>query len=418
MVILLLALAGLAVAFGATAVATPAVRRFATDRTWHDSPDGQRKLHKVPTPSAGGLAIFAGVVAGLACVAAASALMGGPALGLHPIVYLGAIAMVAVGAYDDTRGLGFKPKLLVECVVAFALIHAGYRIDVSGLVGTDPSTAMLYSFPLTVLWIVGVINAVNLIDGVDGLAAGISAIAFASLAVVFGLAGNLPAVLVAVVVIGALTGFLMYNFNPASIFMGDSGSLFLGYGLAVFALSGQSLADSRLAPLVPAIALGLPLLDTALSMARRVAERKAIFAPDCDHIHHRMVARFPVRRAVVTLYGVAALFGAAAVAVSVSPAAQGLMFSVGTVGAALGLVAMLGYVRLPYVQPQLRLIERPGHTAAPPPPPVTTDEKSPAVPAPAAVRGSGDGAQWPASTERGNPHTWTGPGPTLRVRQE
>ena len=404
---LILALGGFLCALAVTAACTPAVRRLASRQTWTDRPDGMRKLHAVATPSAGGLAIFAGVAVGLGVLATAAAWIGLPSFALHPAVYLGALAMVAVGAYDDIRGLGFKPKLLVECLVAYLLIHSGFRVDLSAFVGGDPYAEALYSIPLTMLWIVGVINAVNLIDGVDGLAAGIAAIAFASLAAVFGLAGDLPAVLVAVAVVGALVGFLFYNFNPASIFMGDSGSLFLGYALAIYSLSGDSLADPRLAPLVPVIVLGLPLLDTALSMVRRLAERRAIFAPDADHIHHRMVGRFSTRHAVLALYGVAAFFGAAAVLVSVSSAGLGLAVAVATFGAAVGLVSLLGYVRRPYVQPQMRFIGGPtaieGAAATAEMEDAARDqERAPHEPL------SGDGAQTPVPTDPSSGRVWGG----------
>lgn len=359
----LLALAGFGIALLVTGVTTPVVRRLALRWLWTDSPDGERKRHTSPTPSAGGLAIVAGVVVALAVLALASAALGIGFLSLHPVVYLGAAAMVAVGALDDARGLSFKPKLLVECVLAYALVHAGYRVDLSGFAvfGGDPYTEALWTLPLTLLWIVGVINAVNLIDGVDGLAAGVAAIAFASLAAVFG--GADPAlVLLAAVLIGALGGFLIHNFNPASIFMGDSGSLFLGYALAVFSLSGTSGAAPTLAPLVPALALGLPLFDTALSMARRVAEGRAMFAPDCDHIHHRMTDLLSVRRSVLVLYGIAAVFGAAAVAVGALPLVPALLVLAGTVGAMVAVVVMLGYTRRVYQPPaisQIQLIREP-----------------------------------------------------------
>ena len=393
-----LAAAGFAAALLVTGWATPLVRRLALTMTWTDRPDGTRKLHAVPTPSAGGLAIVAGVIVSLGLLSVVAPLVGLPFPDLPLFVYVGALLMVGVGAMDDIRGLGFKPKLLVECIVAYGLLHAGYRIDLSFLpfVGSDVYIGALYSVPLTVLWIVGVINAVNLIDGVDGLAAGTSAIALAALAFVFGLHGDFPIVLVAVAVIGALVGFLIYNFNPASIFMGDSGSLFLGYVLAVYALSGPTQVHPGVATLVPLLALGLPLLDTTVSMARRLAERRAIFAPDCDHIHHRMVQRFKTRRAVLTLYVVAAVFGASAVAVSQATFGMALWITGATLAAALGFVSMLGYVRRPYVQPTLSLIGdgRPDRRLATD---ASTDRPpTGGLPAPDAPPSTGDGASPPA----------------------
>ena len=356
---LLLALAAAAIAFVVTVAVTPVVRRAALSRSWTDEPDGVRKLHGRTTPSAGGLAIFAGVAVATAVAAVALPWLGVGEMELHPLVVLGAFAVVALGAADDIRGLGFKAKLAVEVLVAYGLLHAGLRVDLSALpfVGDDVFLDALYSIPLTILWVVGVMNAVNLIDGVDGLATGVVAIAFGSLAAAYGLAGDLPLVVLAVVFVGALAGFLVHNFNPASIFMGDSGSLFLGYALAVYTLSGPTRDEAFLAPILPLLALGLPLLDTSLSMVRRFTGRKAIMAPDHDHIHHRMSGLMSTRKAVGTLYVVSAAFGLLAV---VANTATGIavLITVGCAAAvAAGLVVRLGYVRLPYTAPALRPID-------------------------------------------------------------
>ena len=359
MAFLLFCAAAVAVAFGVTVIATPLVRRAAIRRAWTDAPDGLRKLHRQPTPSLGGTAIFAGVA-----VATAVAMVLGPRLGLgspdlHVLVILGAVATVVLGVVDDTRGLDFKVKLGAEVLVAYALLHAGLRIDLSVLpfVGEDVYLDALYSIPLTILWVVGVMNAVNLIDGIDGLASGVVAIAFGSLALAYGLAGHLPLVVLASIFVGALVGFLVHNFNPATIFMGDSGSLFLGYGLAVYTLSGPSHAEPIITPLLPLLALGLPLLDTSLSMARRIAERRAISAPDHDHIHHRMTGRMSTPKAVAALYGVSALFGILAVFASAAETMGALVAVCCAIAVAAGLLFRLDYVRLPYAAPSLRPIK-------------------------------------------------------------
>lgn len=351
-----LALAGAALAGLVTAFLTPAVRRWALLRGWTDQPDGRRKTHAVPTASVGGLAIAGGVTAGLALVLWAASPLSIPGSSVAPVVFLGALILVLVGCFDDVRGLGFKSKLTVEGGVAFLVMTAGYRLDLSSIpllggtaVGGDP----LFVVPLTLLWIVGVMNAVNLIDGVDGLAAGVAAIAFLSMAVAFGFAGDLTLVLIALVFAGALVGFLVHNFNPASIFMGDSGSLFLGYALAVYSLSAPTSADPRLGLAVPILALGLPLLDTALSVVRRSVGRKAICAPDRDHIHHRMVDRMPTKQAVLVLYAVSALFGVLAVAASFSTWTGVSVVVVVAASVAIALLVRLGYVRLPYTPPQI-----------------------------------------------------------------
>ena len=374
MTFLLFALGTTAVAFAVTVLTTPLVRELALSRSWTDAPDGLRKLHERPTPSAGGLAIFAGVAVATALAAYVMPRLGLGSLGLAAPVVLGGIVMVALGAVDDTRGLGFKSKLAVEILVAYLLLHAGLRVDLSGLpfVGDDAFVGALYSIPLTILWVVGVMNAVNLIDGIDGLASGVAAIAFASMALAHGLSGDVALVLIAVVFVGALVGFLVHNFNPASIFMGDSGSLFLGYALAVYTLSGPVHDQAFVAPILPLLALGLPLLDTSLSMVRRVVGRKAIMAPDHDHIHHRMSGLMPTRKAVVRLYAVSAGFGLLAVLADTAEG-TGALVAVGCAAAlAAGLLIRLGYVRLPYTAPTLRPVKGPS-----PPPPARPEADDP-----------------------------------------
>ena len=364
------------VAFVVTVLATPVVRRVALARAWTDAPDGQRKLHKQITPSAGGIAIFAGVAAATLMLQGMQ-LMGLAASPLEPFVYVGAVLIVLLGATDDIKGLGFKTKLAVEIVVAFGLLHAGLRVDLSAIpfVGDDIYLNALYSVPVTILWVVGVMNAVNLIDGIDGLASGVVAIAFASLALAYGLNGHLWLVLVALAFVGALAGFLVHNFNPASIFMGDSGSLFLGYALAVYTLSGPMQENGIVSPVLPLLALGLPLLDTSLSMVRRVVTRRAIMAPDHDHIHHRMSGMMSTRKAVVSLYLLSAVFGLLAVLAD-SARGSAALIAVGCAAAlATGLLIRLGYVRMPYAPPTLEPIPPPAHLQPPARP--ASDEAAP-----------------------------------------
>ena len=358
--------AGFLVAFGTTALSTPIVRRLAIDYDWVDRPDGQRKLHADVVPAIGGIAIALGFGLGLAYLYAVRELLPFHVVFPTPALWAGALAIVASGFYDDTRGLGFKGKLAIQAVVAYALLHAGYRIDVSGLpfVGDDVYAQALVSIPVTLLWVVGVINAVNLLDGLDGLAAGVALIAFAALGLIFGLHGEIGLVMIALIITGALAGFLLFNFNPASIFMGDSGSLFLGYLLATYSLSGTGHANPMMALVVPAMVLGLPLVDTALSVARRFVERKAICAPDRDHIHHRLTRTLSVRNAVLVLYAVALSFGTAAVALSVLPTAIGIAVIVGVIVlTGLGL-NRLKYLRRSYVVPDIHPIGQSGANAS------------------------------------------------------
>ena len=352
-----LALGGLLVALTVALVLTPRVRRLAFQRGWVDQPDGERKLHKTPTPAVGGLAIFAGAVVGFGGAFFVAPVLGIEGIALPVVVVLGAFAMVGIGLWDDLRGLGFKTKLAVEVVVAYALLlsDSSFLLDLTAVpfIGGDSYTHALFAIPVTLAWIVGVMNAINLIDGIDGLAAGVGIIAFASLAAAFGVEGNAALLLMAAVMIGSLLGFLKHNFNPASIFMGDSGSLFVGFVLAVYTLSGTGHTNPLVALAIPILALGLPFFDTVLSMVRRAIGRQAICAPDRDHIHHRMTEKRSVRSAVVSLYFVAGAFGLVAVTMSATPAsATPWLIGLAILGAA-AFATTLGYVRRPYMAPAL-----------------------------------------------------------------
>jgi len=245
--------------------------------------------------------------------------------------------------------MSFRRKFLFQIVVAYLLLYAGYRFDVSGFpfVGTDPGFQALISIPLTIIWIVGIINAVNLLDGLDGLASGVSIIAFASLATIFGIqGGDIGVVAIALIVIGATAGFLVFNFSPASIFMGDAGSLFLGYMLAVYSLEGSAHAHPLLAFAIPVVALGLPILDTILCVVRRSIDGISPFSPDSDHIHHRLSKLWPTRRAVLVLYAVSLWFGIAAILISQFELIVGLLMVGITMIAGLVGIRTLGYLNL------------------------------------------------------------------------
>jgi UDP-GlcNAc:undecaprenyl-phosphate/decaprenyl-phosphate GlcNAc-1-phosphate transferase len=342
---LIVATTGFFLALIISVIATRAVRSIAITRGWLDSPDGVRKVHGRAIPSAGGVGIAIGAATAVGILAVIDHIWLG-FVAFPPVAFwMGGLVILAAGIIDDVRGLGFKRKFVVQAMVAYILLLSGLRIDVSALpyIGDDAYIAAMVSIPLTMLWIVGIINAVNLLDGLDGLAAGVCFIAFGSLALIVGLQGQPSLSLVALCVSGALLGFLVYNFNPASIFMGDSGSLLLGYLLAVMSLQGWGHQEPGLAWLVPVLLLGLPLLDTGLSILRRLHARRAIFAPDRDHIHHRLARRYPHRQAVIILWGAALVFGIAAIGVSLLPAFQagGMILMVGLLA---GLcVYQLGY---------------------------------------------------------------------------
>jgi len=228
-------------------------------------------------------------------------------------LFLGAGATVLLGLADDLRNLSAKFKFAAQAIIAVSVYFMGYQIgDVSLPFDVVISLGWL-SLPVTVLWIVGVMNAINLIDGLDGLASGVSLFAVTTLFVLSLLSGNVVVGLTAASLGGALLGFLRYNFNPASIFMGDSGSLFLGFVLAVTAISGSAKSSTLVALMIPVLALGLPLFDTSLAIVRRFIGGRPLFGADRGHIHHRLLdLGLTHRQVVLALYGVCFFFTALA----------------------------------------------------------------------------------------------------------
>jgi UDP-GlcNAc:undecaprenyl-phosphate GlcNAc-1-phosphate transferase len=346
-----LGLQSLGVAFLVTFAVTPAV--IALGGRWGavDHP-GPRKIHAVAVPRIGGLAVAAGFAAGMAWVEfrALTPLFGFP----RPTAYWGLVAggalVFLMGLLDDLRGLSFKKKFAVQIVAAAIAWQSGFRIE--GLFHAQGATLLDFgwlSLPITVLWIVGVTNALNLIDGLDGLAAGsalITAVAVASMALISGQKGIVAASLA---LVGSLGGFLRYNFNPARIFLGDSGSMLLGFVLAVISIRSSQKGPTLFAALAPALVLGLPLLDTALAIIRRtrrligtgretegrlrwvLSNFHRVFLPDRAHLHHVLLdLGLSQRRAAAVLYAcVAVLAGAGLLMTSLrNPFVAGVLLGV------------------------------------------------------------------------------------------
>jgi UDP-GlcNAc:undecaprenyl-phosphate GlcNAc-1-phosphate transferase len=227
------------------------------------------------------------------------------------------------------------------------LVYAvGYRIDVIANPFGAPIELGWLGLPFTPLWIAGVINALNLIDGLDGLAGGV---AFISLLTVFcgaAVNGYPLMMLVSAALAGAVLAFLFFNFNPASIFMGDTGSMFLGFVLATASIQAHHKASTAIALAIPVVALGIPILDTVLAMARRAARGAPLFAADRGHIHHRLLALgLSQREAVLLIYAAATVLGAAALALAAASASQALILLTGLALAILFVLRRLGYLR-------------------------------------------------------------------------
>ncbi|HET7541703.1 MAG TPA: MraY family glycosyltransferase [Polyangiaceae bacterium] len=328
---------------------TPLVRRLAL-RIGAVSTPGGRHVNGRPIPRLGGIGlVFAWAVPVTALALHEPMLIQALAdkwLQLITVVGGGA-AICAVGALDDLRGLRSAYKLAAQVLVAVFAFACDFQIQAVQLPLVGTLQMGVFALPVTVLWIVGVTNAVNLIDGLDGLAAGVTFFAAFTSFVIASISGSAFVALTMASLMGALVGFLFFNFNPARIFMGDSGSYFLGFVLATTALAGgglQQKASTAVSLLVPVLALGLPIFDTLFSMFRRALERRPIFSADRGHVHHRLLdLGLTHRRAVMLLYGISSLLAAGAIAVSLGRSWQvGLaLLSVSLVF--IGFVRFLGY---------------------------------------------------------------------------
>jgi UDP-GlcNAc:undecaprenyl-phosphate GlcNAc-1-phosphate transferase len=305
---------------------TPAVRAAAERLGVVDRP-GARKLHGHSTARLGGLAVVVSAAVGLSAVAGGAqigARVDGLGSDLWPML-AGAALVFAVGLVDDVRGVSPAAKIIVESGAAGLVMWAGATIDSVTLPGHTYELG-LAAIPVTLAWIVTITNAFNLVDGLDGLAAGLGAIAAATCAVLLVARDHAAQALVLVGLLGALVGFLPYNSHPASIFLGDSGSLVIGFILAVTAITGWQKGATVLAVGVPLLIFAVPILDTVTSIARRIGRRAdpvvtgsrllglgRVFQPDRGHIHHRLLAAgLSHRGAVMILYAVALVLSAAA----------------------------------------------------------------------------------------------------------
>ncbi len=330
---------------------TPVVRSLARRLGALDDPTRtERKIHGKAIPRLGGLAIAAAFYAPLVGLLLVDSEVGrrfsadsDKVLGL----FVGGLAIVGLGVYDDIKGANAPKKLAVQFGVAALLYLLGFRISqISIPLGFTLDLGYL-DLPVTLLWIAGVINAFNLIDGLDGLASGIAFFAAATTLVVAALNDNVVMTLFMATTAGAVLGFLFYNFNPASIFMGDTGSMFLGFVMAVTSVQTSTKSGATVAMLAPVLALGIPIMDTLLAMARRFLRGRPMFQADRGHIHHRLLmAGLSHRNAVLTLYVMSLLLGLAAIAVTVSRGPEVALVLVATVVAVAIFMRALGYLKL------------------------------------------------------------------------
>ena len=294
-------------------VLTPYVRRWAIKWGAIDLPDNGRRIHRRPTPRLGGIAIYLAFTLTLLCVPFLGNMVSQSFrsnLTRFGALIIPATFMFAFGIWDDFKGSSAQQKIIAQVIATVMIYSMGFRIDtLSSPFGGMWHLAPIISFPLTALWVVGITNAFNLIDGVDGLAAGASVFALVSI-LFFSIAqGNPEISLIAVVLVGAVIGFLRYNFNPATIFLGDSGSLFLGFVAAALSLAGSQKGSTIIAVAIPLVSFGLPVVEAGLSLVRRFLGGDSLLAGDRGHIHHMLLRRgFSQRQVVILLYAVCALF--------------------------------------------------------------------------------------------------------------
>ncbi|MEA4955200.1 MAG: MraY family glycosyltransferase [Pseudoflavonifractor sp.] len=312
----------LGVAFLIALIITPVVRNLAVKIGAVDVPKDGRRMHDHPIPRMGGLAIFFGfLLSTLLFVPMTPSLRG---------MLLGGVIIVVLGIFDDIYALGAKLKLVVQIVVALIAVFSGNLI--TDLSNPNVFSANLYwhlgwlSVPITVLWIVAMTNAVNLIDGLDGLACGVSSISSLTLLVIALLVGEPYVALLVAALAGGCLGFLPYNMNPAKIFMGDTGSTFLGYVLAVISVQGLFKMYTLISFVVPFLLFGLPIFDTCFAFIRRIAHGQSPMHADRSHVHHRLIDMgLSQKQAVAVLYVITAILGLSAVVLTTSGAVKAML---------------------------------------------------------------------------------------------
>jgi UDP-GlcNAc:undecaprenyl-phosphate GlcNAc-1-phosphate transferase len=331
-------------------ILTPLVRALAHRMGALDHALSSRKIHGRPIPRLGGIAIVLAFYAPLVGLTLFHTGVGELFLAEREHViglFVGGVAIALLGLYDDLRGAGAGRKFLVQFLVAGLMYRLGFRIDVLANPFGDPLSLGWVSLPFTMLWFVGVINALNLIDGLDGLAGGVSLAAVLTTFLIAIQRGHPLMMLFSSALAGAILGFLFYNFNPASIFMGDTGSMFLGFVLAASATQTNQKASTAVAVLIPGIALGLPIMDTLLAMGRRAWRGRPLFQADKEHIHHRLLAiGLSHRQAVLVLYAFCLLLAGVALVLTYANSTQTALLLVLLAVVALVLLRLLGYLRL------------------------------------------------------------------------
>ena len=325
------------IAFITAFMITPHTIKLARKLGAVDTPKDSRRINKVTMPRLGGLAVIAGFLVSVVYLILVMIIEKNADLKMDEYskkligFAIGGLLISIVCFIDDVRGVSAIIKLIVQIIAAIIVTQSGILIESIKLPFLNLEADKIFSMVLTIGWIIGITNALNLIDGLDGLATGISMIACLSLLMIFSLNGSpLISIILITALGGALVGFLPYNFNPARTFMGDTGSNFLGYCLAIISILGIAKTYTAIVIVAPLIVLALPVFDTLFAIVRRIIKGKslkAVVKPDANHLHHKMLKKgFTQKQTVLILYGISATFGMFAVVLMESGIWKALSF--------------------------------------------------------------------------------------------
>ncbi|MFH1856648.1 MAG: MraY family glycosyltransferase [Candidatus Omnitrophota bacterium] len=291
-------------------LATPLYMLFAKKRRIVDKPSA-RKVHKKPMPTTGGIVIWMAFMVGVFFAFKFNPYFMAPFSERFAGIIFGSFVIILLGLYDDIKGIYPRGKLYGQIFAAIALMNYGFVIEtLTNPFGPGQLSLGILSVPFTLIWILGFTNAVNLSDGLDGLAAGVSGIAAIFIFIAACWHNNYVVAFLTLALAGSVFGFLPYNFSPAKIFMGDTGSMFLGFILSAIAIEAYQKSTAVVTLLVPIITLAVPIIDTALAIVRRVARKAKIFSADREHIHHKLlIERASHKKVVLSIYFLTICFG-------------------------------------------------------------------------------------------------------------
>ena len=289
------------ISFGIVYIITPLIIKTTLRFKLLDIPD-RRKIHTKPTPTLGGISFFIAFNITILVAIKLNPAFNSEFLQFLPGIFIAGILIIILGLVHDIKGLSPYLKLCGQIIVALVLFINGNRIEyITNPFGGEITLSLALSFILTIIWIIALINTINLIDGLDGLAAGLTAISSVVILCIALLKTDIVSIFLTISLIGAVLGFLRYNFYPAKIFMGDTGSMFLGFILSIISIHGINKMATAVALIIPIVALGIPIYDTFISIVRRILMGRHVFSADRQHLHYRLLNLGITHRHVVLL---------------------------------------------------------------------------------------------------------------------